>query len=60
MITYIWLAFGCINGDTLQFIAILEKTVIKTNTHIQLAPVTQQNTKNGVCPHNSHIVYCET
>jgi hypothetical protein len=40
IINYIWFVFGCLNGETWQVIAILAKTALKTDTHIQLAPIT--------------------
>ena len=48
IIIYIWLAFGCLNGDTWQVIAILAKTVMKTDTHILLALITQTKYKKLV------------
>ena len=40
MIIYIQLAFGCLDGGTWQVITILARTAMKTETHIQPAPVT--------------------
>jgi len=58
IIIYIQVAFGCRDGGTWQVITILAKTAIKTDTHIQPAPITRQNTKVWLCPLNSHMIYC--
>ena len=49
-VSYIWLAFGCLDGSTWQVIAILIKTAMKTGTPIQPPPVTWTKYKNLVVP----------
>ena len=49
-----------LNGITLQFITILAKTAMKTNTHIQPAPVTQTKYKKWVVSFQfSHGILCD-
>ena len=45
IIIYIQLAFGCLDGGTWQVITNMAKTAMKTDTHIQPAPVTRTKYK---------------
>jgi hypothetical protein len=50
IIIYIWLAFGCLDGGTWQVITNMAKTVMKMDTHTQLAPINQTKYKKLSVP----------
>jgi len=56
-VIYNYLYFACVS---VQFITILAKTAMKTNTHIQPAPVTQTRYKKRVVSSQfSHGIFCD-